>query len=201
MKGTIIKDLKNIFGQAIYYLVLLVIFMLVTIFTKNLYFYTGAIDFFVIAVPVSALAYDEKDHWDTFALAAGITRSELAISRYLLSLLVFVPLWAISFIIVAATGLWDTENLTVLFMYGAIGLLLIDIALPFIYKVGVEKGRLGYIVMVVIVVALGGALASVIETISGNSVFYVSLILLAVAVAGLFLSMKISCRIYRNKDF
>ena len=94
MLGTIIKDFKNIFGQFIYYFVLMVVFMAVSVITKNIYYYMGAIVFFCVAVPLSALAYDEKDNWDKFALASGVTRNQLAVSRYLLGLIVFLPMWA-----------------------------------------------------------------------------------------------------------
>ena len=56
MLGTIIKDFKNIFGQFIYYFVLMVVFMAVSVITKNIYYYMGAIVFFCVAVPLSALS-------------------------------------------------------------------------------------------------------------------------------------------------
>ena len=201
MKGTIIKDLKNIFGQFIYYLLLMIVFMIVSILTRNIYFYAGAIVFFCIAVPVSALAYDEKDNWDKFALASGVTRNQLAVSRYVLGLLVFVPLWAISFLLLLIGGMWSSENLSVLLAYGGIGLLTMDAVLPVIFRIGVEKGRLVYMLMIVAVVALGGLLAAIVETIGGVSVLCIAAAVLACGAAGFFLSLKIACLIYKKKDF
>lgn len=201
MLGTIIKDLKNIFGQFIYYFVLMVVFMAVSVITKNIYYYMGAIVFFCVAVPLSALAYDEKDNWDKFALASGVTRNQLAVSRYLLGLLIFLPMWAISFILVAAGGMWNIENLSVLLSYGGIALLTIDVILPVIFRVGVEKGRIIYIFTILIVLALGALLGFLVETIGGASILYSSVIVLALGVAGFFLSLKIACNIYKKKDF
>lgn len=201
MLGTIIKDLKNIFGQFIYYFVLMVVFMAVSVITKNIYYYTGAIVFFCVAVPLSALAYDEKDNWDKFALASGVTRNQLAVSRYLLGLLIFLPMWAISFILVAAGGMWNIENLSVLLSYGGIALLTIDVILPVIFKIGVEKGRLVYILTILVVVALSALLGLLVESIGGASVLYSSVAVLALGIAGFFLSLKIACGIYKKKDF
>ncbi|HIY45208.1 MAG TPA: ABC-2 transporter permease [Candidatus Borkfalkia excrementipullorum] len=201
MLGTIIKDFKNIFGQFIYYFVLMVVFMAVSVITKNIYYYMGAIVFFCVAVPLSALAYDEKDNWDKFALASGVTRNQLAVSRYLLGLIVFLPMWAVSFILVAAGGMWNIENLSVLLSYGGIALLTIDAILPVVLKIGVEKGRLVYILTILIVIALGGVLAFLVEAIGGDSVLYSSVAVLALGIAGFFLSIKIACNIYRKKDF
>ena len=201
MLGTLIKDFKNIFGQFIYYFVLMVVFMAVSVITKNIYYYMGAIVFFCVAVPLSALAYDEKDNWDKFALASGVTRNQLAVSRYLLGLVVFLPMWAVSFILVAAGGMWNIENLSVLLSYGGIALLTIDAILPVVFKIGVEKGRLVYILTILIVIALGGGLAFLVEAIGGASVLYSSVAVLALGIAGFFLSIKIACNIYRKKDF
>ena len=201
MLGTIIKDFKNIFGQFIYYFVLMVVFMAVSVITKNIYYYMGAIVFFCVAVPLSALAYDEKDNWDKFALASGVTRNQLAVSRYLLGLLIFLPMWAISFILVAAGGMWNIENLSVLLSYGGIALLTIDVILPVIFKIGVEKGRLVYIFTILVVVALSALLGFLVESIGGASVLYSSVPVLALGIAGFFLSLKIACGIYKKKDF
>lgn len=201
MLGTLIKDFKNIFGQFIYYFVLMVVLMAVSVITKNIYYYMGAIVFFCVAVPLSALAYDEKDNWDKFALASGVTRNQLAVSRYLLGLIVFLPMWAVSFILVAAGGMWNIENLSVLLSYGGIALLTIDAILPVVLKIGVEKGRLVYILTILIVIALGGVLAFLVEAIGGDSVLYSSVAVLALGIAGFFLSIKIACNIYRKKDF
>ena len=201
MFGTIVKDIKNIFGQFGYYLVLLAVFMAVSVATKNIYYYAGAIVFFSVALPVSALAYDEKDNWDKFALASGVTRVQLALSRYLLGLIVFLPLWAIAFALIAAGGMWEEQNLSVILSYGGVGLLVLDVMLPVLFRVGVEKGRLIYIIMILAVVALGGLLAAFVEWGGGLPVLYFSVALLAFSVAGYFVSLKIACRIYRKKDF
>ena len=48
MFGLILKDLKNVAGQAIYYLAILAILYVVAFLTKNVYFYAGAGVFFSI---------------------------------------------------------------------------------------------------------------------------------------------------------
>ena len=91
MFGLICKDLKNVRGQAAYYGVILAVLYAVAFWTKNVYFYAGAVVFFSVTVPVSAIAYDEKDEWDAFALAAGMRRRDLVLGRYLLCLSVALP--------------------------------------------------------------------------------------------------------------
>ncbi len=201
MFGLIIKDFKNVFGMMIYYLILLALFLTITLLSDNIYFYIGAVVFFTISVPLSALAYDEKDNWDKFALAAGVSRKQLAVSRYLLALAVLFPLWLISFLLLLAEDLRSYENLSVVLMYGGISLLSTEIVLPLVFRIGTEKARLLYIIVILAVLVLGGLFAAWVETIGGMSVLIASLCILAVGIVGFFISMKISCSIYRHKDF
>ena len=201
MKGTFLKDIMNLKGQMLYYAFIVVFFFAVGVVSGNIYFYAGVSIFCGVVAPLSAISYDEKDNWDKFALASGVTRNQLAVSRYLLGLVIFLPMWAISFILVLAGGMWDIENLSVLLSYGGIALLTLDAVLPVIFKIGVEKGRTIYIFTILIVIALGALLGFLVETIGGASVLYSSVAVLALGVVGFFLSLKIACNIYKKKDF
>ena len=96
MKGTFLKDVINLKGQLLYYAVVIAVFFAVGAVSGNIYFYAGVSMFCGVVAPLSAIAYDEKDNWDKFALASGVTRNQLAVSRYLLGLIIFLPMWAIS---------------------------------------------------------------------------------------------------------
>lgn len=111
MKGTFLKDLMNLRGQFVYYGLIAVIFFVVAALTGNIYYFAGLSIFCGVVAPVSALAYDEKDNWDKFALASGVTRSSLALSRYLLGLTLLVPVWALSFALFALPSFRTSENL------------------------------------------------------------------------------------------
>lgn len=101
MIGTILKDLKNLKGQIAYYVLLFAVFFVVSALSRNIYYSAGLSIFFGVLVPVTALSYDEKDNWDKFALASGISRRELALSRYVLGLAAFLPAWGLSFVFMA----------------------------------------------------------------------------------------------------
>lgn len=202
MFGLILKDIKNVRGQMLYYLVVLVVFTVVAIVSDNIYYYVGAIVFFLVALPVSAMAYDEKDNWDKFALASGMSRKQLVVARYLFSLLFYVPLWAISFIFLAVPGdLSAMETLAIIFFYGGIGFFTADVLLPLVFKMGVEKARITFIVMIVLVVAIGAGLAFLFNLETGNAILYVSVSVFALGAICFPVSMKVSENIYKRKDF
>ena len=202
MLGLILKDIKNVRGQMIYYLVVLVVFTVVAIVSDNIYYYVGAIVFFLVALPVSAMAYDEKDNWDKFALASGMSRKQLVVARYLFSLLFYVPLWAISFIFLAVPGdLSAMETLAIIFFYGGMGFFTADVLLPLVFKMGVEKARITFIVMIVLVVAIGAGLAFLFNLETGNAILYLAVAVFVSGAACFPVSMKISEKIYKRKDF
>ena len=66
MVGLIFKDLKNVKGQILYYIIVFAVLTAVSLVTGNVYFMSG-VSFLCVAFPLSALAIDEKDKWDKCA--------------------------------------------------------------------------------------------------------------------------------------
>lgn len=201
MKGTLLKDLKNLKGQLLYYAFLVVVFFVVGALSGNLYFYVGLSMFCGAVAPVSAIAYDEKDNWDKFALASGVSRKELAAARYLLGLLIFIPIWALSFVFFAIPAFRTQENLFAVLMFGGMGLIVTDVVLPLVFRIGVEKARAVYLLVVLAVMLLSVGAASFIELIGGDPAFIGACLLFAAGVAGVFVSFVVSVGIYKKKDF
>ena len=200
MFGLICKDLKNVRGQAAYYGVILAVLYAVAFWTKNVYFYAGAVVFFSVTVPVSAIAYDEKDEWDAFALAAGMRRRDLVLGRYLLCLSVALCLLLPSAAFFAVEGLRTAETLSVFLAYGGITLLVADLLLPFVLKVGTEKARAAFSLMVLGVLALGGGVAALTQLLPVGAAA-ASYILLALGAVGCVPSYMIALRLYSARNF
>lgn len=72
MAGLLIKDLKNISNQFVYYLAAFLGLIIISVLTQNIYV-LGGIVYLSVSLPLSALTADEKVNWDAFALAAGIS--------------------------------------------------------------------------------------------------------------------------------
>ncbi len=201
MKGTFLKDVINLKGQLLYYAVVIAVFFAVGAVSGNIYFYAGVSIFCGVVAPLSAIAYDEKDNWDKFALASGVTRKELAVSRYALGLAIFLPVWLVSFVFFAFPAFRTAENLYTVLTFGGLGLAVMDVVLPLVFKIGVEKARAAYIVLVVAVMALCVGAASFIGLAGGSAPLVGAIAALAVGGAGLPVSLCVSLAIYRKKDF
>ena len=200
MFGLILKDCKNVAGQALYYLLVLLVLYVVAFLTENVYFYAGAVVFFNVSVPISAIAYDEKDGWDAFALAAGMRRRDLVLSRYLLCLFVTILLFLPALAFSVPASMRTMENLSIFLSYGGISFLTCDFLLPLVLKMGTEKARAAFAVMALCVVALGGVIALSTEFLAGG-ILAAGIGLLAVGVVGGFVSFWASMRLYSGKNF
>ena len=201
MIGTLVKDFKNVAGQLVYYAAILVAFFIAGIATGNVYFYAGLTIFCGVAAPLSAVSYDEKDHWDAFALASGVTRRGLVFARYLLGLCVFLPAWGISFLYLAVPRMGTEQNLLAALTFGGFGLMVFDILLPLVFRIGVEKSRAVYILVILVVVLLSVGGASLVELAGGDPARVAAAAAAALGIAGVPASAAISCRVYAKKDF
>ena len=199
MFGLILKDLKNVRGQILYYLIVFAVLAAVSIATNNVYF-MGGVSFLGVALPLSAISIDEKDGWDTFALASGITRFQLVMSRYLLAIASFVIVLAVSFLLAAAGRLLDRGAVVALLSFAGIGFLAADVMYPFIFKLGTEQARVVYLVFIAVGVLLGASVAVVIEMAewANDLMLYLPM---ALGIAGLVPSILISNHLYKIKNF
>ena len=199
MFGLILKDLKNVKGQIVYYIVVFVALAGISIATGNVYFMSG-VSFLGVALPLSAIAIDEKDKWDTFALAAGVTRSRLVLSRYILACVSFGLMLAAAFSVAAASRLLDNAAVVALLSFGGIGVIAADVMFPFSFKLGTEQARAVYLAFIAAGVLLGASVSVLIELVEGakNILLFLPM---ALGVAGLLPSVYASLRIYQSKNF
>lgn len=199
MFGLILKDLKNVKGQIVYYILVFAVLVAVSLATGNVYFMSG-VSFLGVALPLSAIAIDEKDGWDTFALASGVTRSQLVVSRYFLAYFSFAVLLILSAAIAAAGKLLDFSAAVALLSFGGIGMIAADAMLPFIFKLGTEQARAVYLVFIAAGVLLGASVSVLIELVEEARGFLLFLPI-AVGLIGAVPSIYISLKIYKFKNF
>lgn len=73
MKGLLRKDLYNIRKQLLWYLSMLVVFFILAVALDNLSFSVSISILISTSVPVTAIAYEEKENWQKFAVAGGLS--------------------------------------------------------------------------------------------------------------------------------
>ena len=109
-------------------------------------------------LPVTLLSYDERFGWNRFCDALPVSRKLVVDERYLMSLLSFLALYAVTLAVQAVVLLpkgraGDLVQLVVLLP--CFGLVAPAVMLPITRRFGVEKGRLVYYFFIGVLVAAG----------------------------------------------
>ena len=200
MKGLLLKDWKTLLKQMKVMLAIMALFACV----PGTYMSAFAL-FYAAMMPITALAYDERAKWDELAAMMPYTAKAIVGSKYALSLTLVLPvllLSVLSRLIVHSTPIVNEDTMALL-ITACLSLILMAIDLPFMFRFGVEKGRLIYILLTCVFIVAGATyadkLTNTINGIGTAMVTIVPLLLLAVTAIALFVSCCISVHVYRAK--
>ena len=100
MKGLLYKSWLNVKPVATYYIIFVVVFFLVSLLNGDPLYFAAICVMIGVAVPLASMTSDDKDGWEKFAVAAGISRARFALGRYLFALFCQLPGWLLSGLLV-----------------------------------------------------------------------------------------------------
>lgn len=207
MKGLLLKDL---YMTAKYFRV----YFLLTLAVAAASFFVDGNPFFIYypcfvcgMLPLSLQSYDEKSKWETFCQALPYTKAQIVSGKYIfglaIQLLVILPIAASQAFRMHRSGTfsWDIY-LTMMGSLVAMGFAVSAIPMPFIFRYGVEKGRMAQYLMIAIF--CGGLVAASIwfgEALPAVRTFPALPPLVFLAAAGLYaLSWYLSIVFYRKRE-
>ena len=151
MIGLIRKDLYMAWAYCKTFLLILAVFIAVGFGGEENSFFILYPMIIGMMLPVSLISYDERFKWHLCCDAMPVSRAMVVSSKYVLTLLtvllVFVLTMLAQWFRLARTGsverLWELPGLLL-----PMGLVGPAILMPVIFRLGVEKGRLFYFVLV-----------------------------------------------------
>ena len=216
MKGLILKDIYSIrITQKTY--VLLFLFLCVFGYLMKSPGYVGTMCIVVFAtVVLSLFNADQYYHWDTYAAALPLGKRIIVRARYMLIIVMTLGLAVFTAIMTGATaallGMSVSEQVISSVSMCMIIPIFSGIIIPVIYKLGVEKGRVIFMMLFLIpflVLTLvkdlirGTAVEKLLVNLqqNPNGQVIIAGILLAVSILVLAVSYMISIRIYIFKEF
>lgn len=204
MTGLLMKDFYTTVKQLRYFLLFVVLFSFIPNFAAGSFALVYA-----AMLPITAIAYDERAKWDRLAAAMPYTPFQLVFSKYLLGYLLTAGALALALIarttaqlVTRATP--EPESLFTYLMLAAAALLMQAINLPLMIKLGVEKGRLLFMLLIAAFLAAFVALA---DRISDTAVLtHVNETTLLLAALGVTVpvnavSVFLSAAVYKKKEF
>ena len=152
MKGLILKELYFYKANAVIYLLLILCFFACVVGGGNPFMMFFAY-LMTLMLPSSSFAYDEKYKWAQYSLSLPVTRKQTVDVKYLSMIIFYVGFCILSavgvLINMAITGFKDMtglKSLPLCIVLFGIFLGVLSAIMPFMFKLGAEKGR--YVFMI-----------------------------------------------------
>ena len=207
MKGLLLKDWYVMKKYCRQYILIAVVFIAVSFFSNDNMFFVFYPCLLCGMIPVNLLGYDERSRWMQYSGTLPYTKAQIVCGKYLIGLLTQLT-------VLVATGIAQAVKMIIAhnFVPGDFAVLMLlmlivstltsSICLPFVFKLGVEKGRAAYYIMIGFVCG-ASVLASSILRGQLMSEIQPNLILALVAVVGIgvyLLSWYLSIVFFRKRE-
>lgn len=153
MKGLLLKDFYMTKKYCKFYLLMIFVFLSVSFFIRDALFWAFYPCMICGMIPANLLSYDEHSRWTQYSEVLPYTKAQLVSGKYIVGLTVQIGVLLFTGIGQAiAMHLDQAFSLDSYFllmgMLFAVTLISPAICLPFMFKFGVEKGRIAYYVMI-----------------------------------------------------
>lgn len=215
MKGLLLKDLYMSKSYCRIYLLISSVFMVLYAYSTvsaipgasgNLFFLLYPT---VLAsmVPVNLLAYESQCKWEAFASTLPCTRAQIVSEKYLVGLIFFGVMLALALTVQAVAMVIAQAFSLGLLLNQSILMLLCFFAsctfiLPLIFRFGVEKGRIFYLLVIGLLCGITAALGILTKgSFSPDWVFPSAMVLSLAVVMLLYIgSWLLSIRFYQKRE-
>lgn len=153
MKGLLLKDWYMMKKYCRYYLFCAIGFTILSVMSSGNMFFVFYPCLLCGMIPVNLIGYDERSRWMQYCGTLPYTKAQVVSGKYLIGLFSQLSVLLVIGIAQAAkmiiSGNFNFGEFTVLVLLMLIvSTISSSISLPFIFKLGVEKGRTAYYVMI-----------------------------------------------------
>lgn len=201
MKGLMLKDFYTLGRQAKIFVLFILVF---TVIGNSMSAFAVV---YASMLPITALAFDEQSKWDSLAAMMPYSTRDLVLSKYCLGYAgigvagVFAVL--VQFAVGYAKNAVPGKEAFYTLAGGAVAAtIMLSVNLPFMFRFGVEKGRIAFCILLAITVFVGmtcgDALVPFLEKVD-LPVAVIIAIILGVVVLFNLLSILLSLAFYRHK--
>lgn len=206
MKGLLLKDFYMMKQYCRAFLLIAVVFIAASLFSGNKMFFMLYPCLLAGLIPVTLYSYDEREKWCVYSATLPYTATQLVSAKYVFGLLLSM----VSLVVVTITQMlklaeaqaftWESL-LGLLAGTAALGLLTPSILLPLLFKLGAEKGRIAYFIVIIVICGVGGSL----QMVEGEIAMENSMLVYALTGVGILawyaLSWRLSVSFYRKRQW
>ena len=153
MKGLLLKDWYMMKKYCKSYLLIAVVFVALSFANNGNMFFVFYPCVLCGMIPVNLLGYDERSHWVQYSATLPYTKTQLVSVKYLMGLFAQVATIVVTGIAQAVKMNFNNsfvlqDFILLMLLMLIVATLASSISLPFIFKLGIEKGRMAYYVMI-----------------------------------------------------
>ena len=154
MKALLLKDWYVLWKQ----MKILLLFILVMCLV-NTTFNSVFIVIWCSMLPYTAMAYDNRSHWDQLAAMMPYSQRDMVLSKYVLGWLCMAAAGLLSLAMQTVIGCFlsgTTSDVSILLAALCLGMISLAITLPLILRFGVERGRMVFLLVFFLIAAGAG---------------------------------------------
>lgn len=153
MKGLLLKDWYMIKKYCKVYLFIAAVFIAVSFAGDDNLFFTFYPCLLCGMIPVNLLGYDERSRWVQYSAAMPYTKTQIVSGKYIIGLLTQFAMLSVTGVaqtvkMLITGGFYPGDFAVLMLMILIVSTLASAIPLPFVFKFGVEKGRIAYYAMI-----------------------------------------------------
>lgn len=204
MKGLLLKDLYSIWKYCWSYFAMILVFAVVTVFGDKNPIFVYYPCMFIGMLPMNLQSFDEKEKWHIYADTMPCTRAQVVSGKYIVGLITAAVGLAAAAVSQAlhmrlAGSFSAEEYVRTLLGVASCSLAFPSLILPFVFKLGPEKGRILYMAIVGAGIAVFFSLSGIFITPNLPDSHFAALA--AAAVLVLYgLSWLLSIRFYQKRE-
>lgn len=152
MKALLLKDVYVIWKQMRLFLLVVLVMCVVNTTFNSIFLIVWC-----SMLPYTAMAYDERSHWNQLAAMMPYSRRDVVLSKYVLGWLCMAAasILCLAARVVLGHFLENEVDTSIVLTSLCLGVISLDITLPAVMRFGVERGR-----MIFMVVIFGAALGA-----------------------------------------
>lgn len=204
MKGLLLKDWYMITRYCRFLYLIDLAFIVGALFLPGYAIFLAYPALFAAVVPMTLYSYDEREKWHVYSGALPVSRAQLVSAKYIVGLLSEAAVLLLTVLIRVAArpflpGGAQDELLPIL-MAAPLSLVTPALTLPLMFRLGAEKGRIAYILVIAGVCAAAVSLLNRDVASLTQSVTLSPAVLCAAALALYAVSWLLSVAMYRKRE-
>lgn len=157
MKGLLLKDTYMTVKYCRSYLLIVAIFAAISVLGTNTEPFSVFLCLIIGMLPLTLLAYDERSKWNEYCGALPYSKEQIVSSKYIFGILSLVIVVILMLIVQLAVTGFSFDGIAVKLAVSLAGFVFAytstALILPFVFWLGVEKGRIAYYILMCFVFA------------------------------------------------